>query len=145
MNLTVAIARALIWLRENPEKHITGSLAVTKEGLGCAPNDPEAECFCVLGRISHELDTDNYPIYASDEIAAQFRAVGLSDNHEVYNVNDQPIRDNDGRRLKSACGISRSNQKVIPFLAARFGIDLDAKPAPAPALWRRIKNLIGGC
>ena len=50
-----AIIRALDWLEENPDKHIADSYALTKDGYVCDPNEPEADCFCVVGRIAHEL------------------------------------------------------------------------------------------
>ena len=58
--------RALGWLDENPDKHITGreaakrhrrlfGLIPTKELDTVAPLSDEAECFCFVGRVAREM------------------------------------------------------------------------------------------
>ncbi len=43
--------KALDWLDANPDKHISGTLAKDSEGHTVEPDAPEAQCWCVLGRM----------------------------------------------------------------------------------------------
>ena len=46
---------AIDWLEANPDKHIRRDFAATDEGYTTTPGDPKATCFCVLGRIAHDI------------------------------------------------------------------------------------------
>ena len=43
--------KALDWLDANPDKHITGTLAEDENGKSVEPDSPDAQCWCVLGRM----------------------------------------------------------------------------------------------
>lgn len=123
--LALAVTNALTWLRENPDKHIRGSLAVSADGTTCTPNDPSAECFCVLGRISKELDVKDYPDV--DPEWAKVVSPTFS-NHHFYDVNDD-LSEAEPREL--ACKYSHpGNQNVIGFVE---------KKLLKPSWWTRLK------
>lgn len=48
--------RTLDWLEAHPERAIRGAMAKDAEGDHCLPFDPEATCFCFVGRLSVEAD-----------------------------------------------------------------------------------------
>lgn len=54
--LKQAIFAAADWLEGNQERHIKGSAAINAKGFNVDPTDPEAECFCAIGRIGKELN-----------------------------------------------------------------------------------------
>jgi hypothetical protein len=74
-----AAIRAAAWLKDNPDRHIRGDLAVTSKGRPCTPLHHDAQCFCALGRFGKELGT-NSPY---DE----FGSFGLSAT-QVWQPND---------------------------------------------------------
>jgi hypothetical protein len=49
---------AIDWLEAHPERHISGALARDVDGRGCSPVAPRAHCFCITGRIAHDLGND---------------------------------------------------------------------------------------
>lgn len=49
-----ALLAAALFLEQNRTKHITGSFALNAQGHEVFPTDPEAECFCALGRYAKE-------------------------------------------------------------------------------------------
>lgn len=48
--------RTIDWMDENPERAIMGALARTEDGRATDPRDPEATCFCFLGRLCVEAN-----------------------------------------------------------------------------------------
>lgn len=127
-----AIADAINWLRANPDRHIRGELAVDAEGRCCMPNAPEAECFCVLGRIAKELDINYYP--SSDK---EWRTSIPYDNEVFFNLNDKATAT---REL--ACPKQRpGNQDVLDFVLDKIQVDPKLLTGEKPTIWRRIKAL----
>ncbi len=49
---------ALRWLAANPDKHAEADLAYDAEMNIVSTLDPEAECFCALGRYAVEIGVD---------------------------------------------------------------------------------------
>jgi len=110
--IKTALLAATTWLRANPTKHIAGSLAVDKEGKDCSPNAPEAECFCMLGRISHELNLDGYPADEDPEVETFFRSKDSSEG-EIFSENDLGHY----RRGPGHCpGTSLANPSVLDYV-----------------------------
>lgn len=58
--------KALDWLDANPDKHIAGTLAEDGEGNTVEPDAPEAQCWCVLGRMVVEGNLEPATIFATD-------------------------------------------------------------------------------
>lgn len=65
---------ALRWLHRNPNKHISGDLAETADGFSCSTLDPDADCFCVLGRYANEcgintsqMSLEDFQLSSADE------------------------------------------------------------------------------
>lgn len=60
MNITNpdAARRALAWAKANPDKIVSGVLATNADGQRVTTRDPDATCFCLVGRIAHEADAD---------------------------------------------------------------------------------------
>lgn len=114
-----AVLAATGWLRENRDKHITGDLAVTTDGRGCEPNDPNAECFCVLGRISKELNVPGYPAgdEGDDEFKQFLRSTGVAQSI-IYGMNDDGFIDPETGKRVMACREDefQGNPKVLDFL-----------------------------
>lgn len=46
---------AIDWLEANPERHVRRNWALTEQGHVTTPGDPKATCFCILGRIAHDI------------------------------------------------------------------------------------------
>lgn len=46
---------AIDWLEANPDKHVRRNWALDDKGRATTPGDPKATCFCVLGRIAHDI------------------------------------------------------------------------------------------
>ncbi len=53
-----AATRAAQFFRENPHQHITGELAQTADRQPTSTLDPEATCWCFLGRMAVEARID---------------------------------------------------------------------------------------
>lgn len=51
---TALLYQTLAWLEAHPDKAIRGALAINAEGEGVRPQNPNAECFCFLGRLCVE-------------------------------------------------------------------------------------------
>lgn len=120
--IKTAILNATSWLRANRDHHITGDLAETKEGDFCRPNDPNAVCFCVLGRISKELDQYSYP--DGDEEFAQFlhetnQTIGM-----IYGMNDDVAGDDWTKRPQAVCGTNIGNEAVLDFLEEKVNANV---------------------
>lgn len=62
--LAQAFLDAADWLENNRDRHIVGRAAVDSTGNLCEPSNPDAQCFCAIGRIAKELELeklgDNY-------------------------------------------------------------------------------------
>lgn len=84
------VEKAINWLEAHPDKHIAGSLAETADGYNIDPTDPDADCFCILGRIAKEADihTDAGQLYAALDV---FLEPLWLDTEGVYEVNDRLI------------------------------------------------------
>jgi hypothetical protein len=80
-----AFIAAAKWLKENPRNHTQGSLAINRDGKRVRPNDPEAKCFCFLGRAAKEMGLANYPDWE------RMHEVGL-ERIELIRLNDGPRR-----------------------------------------------------
>lgn len=113
--IKTAVLNAVHWLRENREKHIIGDLALNENGDMCSPTDPNAECFCVLGRISKELDVGGWP--DNDDEFGDFltkTGVGLG---MIYGRNDSGERDpTTGERLFACHDSDRGNPAVLDYV-----------------------------
>lgn len=102
--LKEGLIAAADWLEANPDRHIQGFLATDASGNGCHPTSPAAECFCAIGRVSHELKlgtTDNIDssVYGEFDDLVQKAAPGLNIiSDHVVAANDQ-----DGRKRKMFC------------------------------------------
>lgn len=117
-----AVVNAIDWLTTNPDRHIRGTLAVKvvdKVSLPCNPNDPKADCFCVLGRISKELNLADYP---SEDPEWQNFVQPKVDEDDIYFKNDS--RDDRPDR-PMFCGEDREagNQKVFDYLRNTFDLE----------------------
>ncbi len=97
-----AIRNAVTWLRANPDRHITGDLAQRIDHTPVAANAPDAHCFCVLGRISHELGLPNYPGKEN------LNRLDL-DQDELWRLNDRNAKAHD-----------LSNQSVLDFIESKL-------------------------
>ncbi|MGN6819435.1 MAG: hypothetical protein ACTHJR_12265 [Sphingomonas sp.] len=53
-----ALKRTIDWARAHPDLMIKDILASKRNGDSCEPTDPEAHCFCAIGRLAKELDVD---------------------------------------------------------------------------------------
>ena len=53
------INRALDWLEANPDNHIIGMMASIDGEIATHPTDPNATCWCALGRIAYELNLES--------------------------------------------------------------------------------------
>jgi len=51
-----AARRAADWLEANPANHIARHLALDARGVEVRPTDPNATCFCAIGRLGKELE-----------------------------------------------------------------------------------------
>ena len=58
--------RAAVWLANNPDKHLTGDLAMTKNRRATLPTRAGADCFCFLGRAAKEAGIDADKLYFGD-------------------------------------------------------------------------------
>lgn len=57
------INRALSWLEDNPQQHITTSLCVDGRNGDTDPrSESETACYCALGRIVHEAFPSNFDL-----------------------------------------------------------------------------------
>lgn len=143
--IATAISNALGWLAANPERHIAGTLAVDLKGKPCLPNDPKAECFCVLGRISKELNLSGYPdadrqfeqevCDASDYLFTSGRILGRNDEIDYTTIESREL----------VCDrLAPGNQQVIPWLAKGLNVPIaDIAPTPLPlTIWQRIKGFL---
>jgi hypothetical protein len=54
-----AALKAADWLEANHNRHIAGTLALNSEGRTTDPASGDAQCFCMVGRITKELNTFN--------------------------------------------------------------------------------------
>lgn len=68
-----AFCKAADWLEANPDKHTKGVMARDAEGTRVEPNAPEATCFCMYGRMLHELGL------------AEIEGNGIDDNVRIIN------------------------------------------------------------
>lgn len=118
--VTTAIVKAIDFLDKNPERHIIGDLAIDSNGQDCDPNDPDAQCFCMLGRISHELDLDGYPFDRKKGAKDVAEQLGI-DQSTVFTINDSNYVkgtvhcDPDGMR-----NLQRSGRKVLTHLRKKL-------------------------
>lgn len=122
--IKTAVLAATSWLRENRDRHITGQLAVDARGDQCKPNSPDAECFCVLGRISKELDTGEYPDDGNPEFKQFLRDTGIDPeggSWPVYDMNDEGYIDPaTGEKIRAAvCARPMGNPKVLDYLESK--------------------------
>lgn len=58
--------RAAVWLANNPDKHLTGEMALTKNRHTTIPTRSSADCFCFLGRAAKEAGIDADKLYFGD-------------------------------------------------------------------------------
>lgn len=122
------LRKSIDWLRANPDRHITGSLAVDEKGKVCDPTSEGAHCFCMLGRLARDAgvadksnEIDNFDQYAETVLA-----VGLTtDRNEaseiaglIYGMNDRCFPD---YRLSPLCiDEFLSNQEILARLEADY-------------------------
>jgi hypothetical protein len=100
-----AILAAADWLEKNPDKHIAVELARTAQGHRCLPNDPNATCFCALGRIAVEMGFELSP-YSRSQLGDIGTAAGLSSPQlgAIWVAND------------ANCATHKGSSGVIPLL-----------------------------
>jgi hypothetical protein len=105
-----AILAAADWLEANPDKHISGDLAQDADGNVVSPLDPEADCFCAMGRLIVEsggpLNLNTMQVFG--QIG---RAVGIEDD-----VLTTIWMTNDSMSLEKLRHGRRGNPAVIPLL-----------------------------
>lgn len=96
MTITVpeALRKTADFFDANPDKRVTGELARTDSGRSVSPWDPEATCWCALGRFAVEAGelvpekTDRVG-YAYELISPLLKGVSLID---IFAANDrQPL------------------------------------------------------
>lgn len=73
---------AIDWLEANPEKQLTGMFAATADRRYVRHRDPDAACFCVLGRIAKDVGLHNIC-----HITSYMRIIGVEDD-DVADMND---------------------------------------------------------
>lgn len=92
----------------NPDKWITGNLAqktITGRNdrthvVDTSPFDPEADCFCLVGRFARELGP--LPEERRQELDGNYEA-GYQEVHEAINTNEEPmwaLNDRTGRLVE---------------------------------------------
>ena len=78
-----AAVRAADWLEANPTKHIRGALTRNDRGRPTRLTNPDATCFCAVGRLSYELNP------ATDEgYTVVSREIGRSARDRLTTYND---------------------------------------------------------
>jgi hypothetical protein len=108
--ILMAWHNAITWLEANRDRHITGTLAKDSNGYSCKPNDPDAQCFCALGRMSKELNISDYP---GDEIA---KVLGIKSQDKVYELNDAW----DGPMSKVCPNTPTARRNVVTYLKKKL-------------------------
>ena len=83
-----AAARAADWLEANPDKQVRFKMAQNKYGDTVSTIDPEASCFCAVGRLAHELELDVF-----DDYSPLTDLLGEDQTRKIYRANDlEPSR-----------------------------------------------------
>jgi len=105
-DLKTAALAAADWLEANRDKHITGDLAIDASGNDVRYNDPDADCFCALGRLGKELGLEPSDEYSYAELTRALAEVSIQPS-EIFSENDRYPRDNmfKGRYLASCDGV----------------------------------------
>jgi hypothetical protein len=127
------ITRALNWLAAHPDNHIGVELATNDRGSSRSTLDPEATCFCALGRIAVEagIDTDDVTGVTKPLEDAQ-----IIDNGDlVWNVNDEHVGED-----HPELAIAKLRELLLPSLLrptnpALSGSPARAKPTASACRW----------
>ena len=94
----VIMKRTLDWLERYPRRATHGSLAVDDDGFPVLPHNPQAVCYCYLGRLCVEANIKLEMSPAGDAIIVN----PLENWLEPLGVStDQLIAANDGNRDKN--------------------------------------------
>lgn len=102
--LKQAIIDAADWLSANPERHIRGELAIDDKGLSCDVSNPNAQCFCAVGRVAHEYGlSGTVQIYADIDRALRTAGATLTSG-SIYRANDSGMVD---ENLEMVCVSAR--------------------------------------
>ena len=112
-----AFLDAADWLEANPDRHIAGYLAADKQGARCTPLDPDAACFCGVGRVAKELNLlGGASLYARLDAMVSEVAPKLTENKSVAD-NIVGVNDTDPRKSRTTiCHVQPGNQRVIAHL-----------------------------
>lgn len=93
----IAAGKAADWLEANRDRHIVGALALDSRGATVAPSNPDAQCFCALGRFAVEAGI-NLSTVINDEPDVTYdplndvlkdEETGASFVTEIYTANDE--------------------------------------------------------
>ncbi|MGN6819442.1 MAG: hypothetical protein ACTHJR_12300 [Sphingomonas sp.] len=133
-DVVAGLARAADWLTKNPDRHIAGTLARDSYGDSCDPTNPNAQCFCALGRFANEmgvavpLDTQN----PNEEYEPLYSLIGRNAVRSIYRANDgDTLRDAEGRALRSThCGGKLAGDEginALKALATRLNYEQDVE------------------
>lgn len=87
LNIVETTRRAVAWLQKNPDRHITGDLALTKKGTRTIPTRSSAYCFCFLGRVAKEAGLDpDASYFLKDEKPTRSELIKFADEIEQYQM-----------------------------------------------------------
>jgi hypothetical protein len=113
-----AVLDAKAWFDENPTRLIKGYLAVNSEGKTCPTNDPDAQCFCAIGRVAKELDLNNETTQGAIKVLRAREDISL---YVKYDLEEVVSQNDDVMLLDPAyCPrYNRGNSRGIRMLAER--------------------------
>lgn len=115
---TDPVLRAIQWLRDNPDRHIAGAMAIDDHGKGVSPSSPDASCFCIVGRVACEVAKDrgidvNHSVLLKNNARTLFRETMGMDEDRFIGINDTNY---DERPLVCNDNARPGNQSVLDVL-----------------------------
>jgi hypothetical protein len=111
-----ALIAAADWLEANPERHTTSYLALDSQGRTCNPDDPDAQCFCGVGRVAKELGVTGTRVYDKVDEAINERLprrmIEKPPTEVIVRLNDQG-----GRDRQMVCNLARpASHEAVTYL-----------------------------
>lgn len=82
-----ALNRTIDWLEAHPDNAITGHMATNKYGHSVRPHDPEATCFCMLGRLCVEAGIRPLDNSLTDAMREWLEPLAARPR-DLYHIND---------------------------------------------------------
>lgn len=81
-----AVYAAIDWLEAHPDRARSGAMATNKAGKYVHPSEPDAYCFCFIGRVAKEIGVPAYYGWES-VVSYHLRHLGLQ-FHDLLKLND---------------------------------------------------------